>query len=639
MLTELGGMLRENLVTSPTGDRVALFERQPSRDINRYLHRLIVVDIATGEQRTLAEAGDTILLSIAGRRSGAPLDRLPAWSPDGQFVYYLSEHDGRTEIMRARADGGGSELVIAPDGDIKRFALGVDGNGLVFEKMTPHTVLAAQRNRETREGFRVDSHFTPLYSLRPLPAEDAEAQVLWLDLANGQTRRAEDAEIALLEPAQNASQIRARTAAIAYNPPLELYLKAEEREIVCSAPACTGALRDAWAIGAPSERVIFRRLEGHARTSTALYVWSPTDNHVRLLRRAEDRLEGCTLADVALICLQDFSTQPRRLVRIDLRNGALRVLYDPNPHWRSFDLPRIERLDFTDEEGNQSFAQLVYPVGYRRNQIYPLAIVQYRARGFLNAGTGAEAPIFALAAQGMFVLAVDRPEFDRRGAQMTLLELTQQTALDGSEAGMKRRAILDFIDRLQQRDMIDPTRLGITGMSDGAETLFDMLLNAPIFRAAVSASPPTDPIAYELLSAHTRARRLAQLGFSPPWDEAGAFYHWWRENSVSLRGAPISAALMLNLTESEALRAFPMLARLENTTTPTETYLYPGAYHLKWRPSQIWASQERTMAWLCFWLLDRDPADRELASRWRSMRDRTVQSGSDTLGGAVGRVP
>lgn len=626
-LRELGGLLQANLSPSPSGEQIALFEREADRNTNLYRHYLIVVDVLTGSMRRLSDAGDVILLSRAGRRSGAPLDRRPIWSPDERFIYYLAERKGEVQIWRSAVDGSveEEELVVAPSGDVRRFALTSDGRALIFEQISSRDALRLQREREDRDGFWVDEQFTPLYALRPLPDEESGARISWFSLVTGETRPARESERMVLETSSRSDFIRPRASTNVHRPPLELYTQHEDQEVVCAASPCDGALKDAWALGdGETRRILFRRLEGHAGAHTALYAWSPGSGLVRAIRQAPDRLEGCVVAGIALLCLQDYSTQPRRLVRIDPDNGALRVLYDPNPSWSSLHLPRVERLDFTDDEGNQSFAQVVFPVGYQPGRAYPLAIVQYRARGFLNAGTGGEAPIFPLAAQGLFVLAVDRPEFDIRSAQLTLNELTRQTELDGSETRIKRAAILYFIAQLEQRGLIDVERLGITGMSDGAETAFSMLLNAPIFRAAVVASPPPDPIAYELLSARTRAQRRAQLGLSPPWAEDGDFYQWWRDNSVSLRGAPIYAALMMNLAESEALRAFPMLARLERTTTPTETYLYPGAYHLKWRPAQIWASQTRTLNWLRFWLLDRDPADSAQAARWRAMRDRAA---------------
>lgn len=628
-LRELGGMLYEHIALSPTADAVALFERDMDLTTNRYRHRLIVVDMRTGAHRMIAEAGDVILLSSRGRRSGAPLDREPVWSADGRWIYYLAEIEGRVEIWRAAADGSISSPVVVAAGNIRRFILVERGEALVYETETARADIASQRAEEDRRGFRVDEGLTPLYALRPLPDEDGGVEFQWRSIATGETRPAtEDERGILLSPPHNPVRPRDPASRVAA-PAREVYAVVGGDEIVCAAPKCSGGLEDGWTISALiRDSVVFRRLEGHARSKTALYEWLPGQSFIRLIRRAEDRLEGCVVASGSLICLQDFATQPRRLVRINLSSGAAHVLYDPNQNWDNMRLPRVERLDYTDDSGNESFAHLVYPLNYRRGRRYPLVIVQYRSRGFLNGGTGGETPIFPLSSRGYFVLSVDRPEFRTLETQLSYNELARQTELDDSEHSAKRNAILWFVSELARRRLVDEDRIAITGMSDGAETVFDMLLDAPIFRAAVVSNPPGGPIAYELQSRRFRAERLHGVGLSPPWDEDGAFFNWWQENSPPLRlqRASIDAALLMNLPETEALRAFPFLARVETMPTPIEAYIYPGAYHIKWRPSHIWAARERTVAWLDFWLRDIEPNDIADGARWSAMRERAAQA-------------
>ncbi|ANP45908.1 Atxe2 family lasso peptide isopeptidase [Candidatus Viadribacter manganicus] len=636
-LHEIGGLIEANVVAAPNGEELAFFERRIDLGQNQYQHLLVVVDISTGAHRIIAEAGDIILASSRGRRSGAPFDRRPIWSADSQWVYYTALTARGAEIWRVRRDGAENRQIFAPPGDVRRFTLSADGDALIVETQTSRQAIEAQRDRDERDGFRVDEAFAPLYALRPLPDEDSGGEISRLSLIDGHVRPASADERARLNtPADLHVRQRDRQSR-AYAPALGVFSESGEGELICLAAACSGALKESWRLASGnSERIVFRRLEGHAGFWTALYEWRPdrtaseremnaseatsAGDNIRRIRRSADRLEGCILVENGLACLQDFATQPRRLVRIDIETGAERVLYDPNPAWRAVRTPRIERLDYTDSEGNQSFAQLIYPLNYRRGTTYPAVIVQYRARGFLNAGTGADTPIFPLSARGYFVLNVDRPEFDIRGARLSYHELARETELDDSENTIKRQAILWFLSELQRRHLVDQSRIAITGMSDGAETLFDMLLDGPSFRAAVASSPPGDPIAYVLQSRQFRQSRRNDIGFSPPWDQTGAFYAWWRENSPTLRNAPINTALMLNLSETEALRAFPLLAHQEGSSAPIESYLYPGAYHIKWRPAQIWATRERTLAWLDFWLRDVSPSDNDTRSRWQAMR-------------------
>jgi dienelactone hydrolase len=288
-------------------------------------------------------------------------------------------------------------------------------------------------------------------------------------------------------------------------------------------------------------------------------------------------------------------------------------------------MPRIERIDFTDADGVASFAHLIYPLHWRRGQRAPLVIVQYRWRGLLRAGTGDETPILPLSAQGYAVLSVDRPEFDARAATTPLDQLQRDLELEGLENAAKRRAIRFFIDEAIARGVADGARVGLTGMSDGAETVFDLITHDH-YAAAIVSSPPLDPSAWSLNSARFRQSRARRLGMSAPWSDASpAWRDWWRTHNITDQTDRIETPILLNLAESEAIRAFPFIARMEETRTPLEAYIYPGAFHLKSRPSHLLAAQRRTMAWLDFWLRDIDASedgDPTRAVRWAEMRAR-----------------
>lgn len=396
-------------------------------------------------------------------------------------------------------------------------------------------------------------------------------------------------------------------------------------ETQCADLACAGAITHTWDLAEfdGGRAVIFRRQEGHARRLTSFYVWRPSANSVRRVMRTDTRVDGCSPSPAYLICLQDAPFQPRRVVSIDWRTGAIRPLYEPNPQFASFAHPRIERFEYTDSEGNESFANLIYPLGWRRGRSYPLVISQYRSRGFLLGGTGDETPILPLSATGYFVLDFDRPEFRERGHRMTMAAIQREVELAGLERGAKREALNYFIARAAERGA-EREHMGITGLSDGAETVFWMLLDEPAFAAAVASSPPIDPISWSLQSPATRQYFLDRNGLTGPWDDAPEPWRsWWRLNSPVFHSDQIQAPILFSLPEAEALRAFPLIVRLRERRAPYDAYIYPGAYHLKWRPAQVQAAQQRTLDWLDFWIrgIERaDPDEPERLERWRALR-------------------
>lgn len=250
-------------------------------------------------------------------------------------------------------------------------------------------------------------------------------------------------------------------------------------------------------------------------------------------------------------------------------------------------------------------------------------ISQYRSRGFLLGATGDETPILPLSANGYFVLDFDRPEFRERGRRMTVAAIQREVELAGVERGAKREALSYFIARAQGRGA-DPDRMAITGLSDGAETLYWMLLDEPVFAAAVVSSPPIDPISWLLQSPATRSFFYARGGLTGPWDDSPEPWRtWWRNSSPVFHSERIQAPILFNLAEAEALRAFPLMTRLRERSAPYDAYLYPGAYHLKWRPAHLGAAQQRTLDWLDFWLRETerdDPAEPGRLERWRDLR-------------------
>jgi dipeptidyl aminopeptidase/acylaminoacyl peptidase len=206
---------------------------------------------------------------------------------------------------------------------------------------------------------------------------------------------------------------------------------------------------------------------------------------------------------------------------------------------------------------------------------------------------------------------------------MTMAAIQREVELAGIERGAKREALNYFIARSAVRGA-DRQRMGITGLSDGAETLFWMLLDEPTFAAAVASSPPIDPISWSLQSPATRAYFLERNGLTGPWDDTPEPWRsWWRLNSPVFHSGQIQAPILFNMPEAEALRAFPLIVRLRERGAPYDAYLYPGAYHLKWRPAQVQAAQQRTLDWMDFWMrgIERvDPNEPARLERWRGLR-------------------
>ncbi len=323
-------------------------------------------------------------------------------------------------------------------------------------------------------------------------------------------------------------------------------------------------------------------------------------------------------------------------MRIDAITRAMTLLYDPNPTWDVKALPAIERLNVSDKYGEDSFAHLVHPLNYRKGQTYPLVIVQYRSRGFLRGGTGGEYPIFAYARAGYFVLSVDRPEPRALLARARWPEVQRDTELSHREQISKQSALVALIEQLTARGLIDKNRIAITGLSDGAETVFYGIVNSDLFAVAVASSPPSDPMSYALNTSDFRGLQRAQFGMEGPLGSSQTWASWWRRSAIAPRANDIHAPLLMQLSDAEMLSALPLRVALEQASKPAELIIYPGAYHLKWRPRQLHAAQRRAFDWIDFWLRGRenaDPIDPDQYARWRALR--ALSAGSPRTGDII----
>jgi dipeptidyl aminopeptidase/acylaminoacyl peptidase len=606
---------------SSDGSHIALVTRTIDLARDNYVHEVHVVEtVAPFRARVVARAGDIILHAVRGRRSGMAVERVALWSPDDAWIAYLVGRDGYAELWRVRSAGDGARRVSAVGEHVVGFSWAPDG-ALLYRSAISREAREAQWAEASLYGFHADDRFEPIYAVAPR-IDDSSTVSAWR--ADVRTGRRTQLDLNIEAAAPSTARIAPVDARFAGAQSPELALEGERDGAVrrCSHALCQGDLVAAWS--EDNGAVPFQRRSGHHGALSELAVWTLASGTVRSIRATEARLSGCVYDRARFFCLEDAPTQPQRLIAIDAQSGAAQIVWDPNPSWARRTFPRVERLDAINPSGEASFAHLAYPLGYVSGRRYPLVIVQYRSRGFLRGGTGGEYPILPLSARGYFVLSVDRPEDVARARTMTSNELLVAAELDGSEHAMKAAAIERFISELELRGLIDPDRIAITGMSDGAETLFHLLLTSDRrFAAAITSSPPPDPSAWPLLSREVRARR-GQHGAMAPWSEETVWAEYWRRLSPVYHTERMRTPILFNLSETETLPAMPLIARLQEMATPYDLYVYPGAYHNKWRPTQLRAAQMRAIAWLDLWLQDADTPDareNDRAGRWRAMRE------------------
>jgi dipeptidyl aminopeptidase/acylaminoacyl peptidase len=659
-LTEIGGYFGQ-LSISPDHRSVAFELKRSEIDAHSFQMAWYVMPVQGGRPLRVGDYGDFQFNPVPwGRINGIQAPQKAQWSPDGRWIAYLRKSAGQVQVWRARVDGSGAEQVTHSAADVMSFRWYANGSGVYFTVGRDRELMARADREEGDRGYLLDDRFIPEYSTKPLwltcggddwdvpiPASQACTPTLWSvaiggeeHLASAQERadfvatvevrrpRGVDASRAIEAVAWDKLGMRAAwlenetpTTQRGYAAPLTLNVDGQR----CEAPECRGQLTQIWWL---DREVLFERMEGSAYSQPTLYEWHPGRRKVRPIYRLDGKLQSCELAQSALICLQETPTSPRSMVSIRVTPHDVSTLFDPNPDFKHFALGRVERIEWQDGFGNDAFGHLVYPPEYAAGKAYPLVIVQYRSRGFLNGGVGDEYPIFPLAAAGFVVLSFDSPEDWKLAAEYPLDNLKDLGAVeaqewkDGYKFRRKLSALNIILDRLTKRGLVDPARVGITGLSDGASTVDYALFNSSRFAAAAS-SGDWSPESYTLqVSDPMRSftRSFLQAKF------AAEALEKWKMLALSSHADAVRAPLLIQVSDTELIETTPIVVALKDAGKPVEAYVFPDELHVKWQPQHKLAVAERAIDWFRFWLMnEEDPSQDKAAqyARWKQLRSKT----------------
>lgn len=647
-LQDIGGA-STGLFFAPDNSAVAFQSREMDVQANEYKLGWWILPLAyAGNPIRVADGGQAITNFLEnGWNTGSLADPIARWSPDGKWLSYVRSDRGELQIWRSSRDGSSSEQLTYHDGDVETFVWAPDGGRLFFRAYSSRQEQRATEQRASENGFLWDEHVSIGYSRMPVLPRVSGSEVWTLDVNSGKTWIATGEESQLFGEITRRPALTRRAKARIVLPfnrgravslealdpdrqgwraPLTLVVSSAPHgdiAVACPDPACTGQIASVrWGVGA--EHLYFIRREGHSEMQTALYEWRPGARKVRTVFRTDDWLgDDCEFLADRAVCLYEGTTQPRQIVAISLHDGTLVPLFDPNLQLHEVKWTQIERLNWQDSYGNDTFAHLVYPSNYREQQTYPLIVVQYRSRGFLRGGVGDEYPIHPYAANGFFVLSWDRPEFREAHARLRDEEATKFDYSEKREYISKLSALEHILQTLSTRGLIDSKRVGITGLSDGAETVDLSLIHSTRFAAAATSQLTDDPIGYYLLSSSDR-RLLKAIGLVAP-DLGRESVDFWGYISPALNIDKMRTPLLALLSSSEAATAAQAIAAMQDADSPFEAYIYPDSFHIKNRPRHLLRSMERSMDWFNFWLRDVEDLAQEKRDqyrRWRRIRER-----------------
>ena len=570
----------------------------------------------------------------------------PQWSADSKFIFYRSKHDRESwQVWKWDRRGGPAVQVTHIEHNVQSFQVSPDGLRLILTVEKP-----LDKRRLAEQGILYDGSFG---AGGPIPLVDYIAMSrgveteTWLhDFGDGHDRK--------------ASQEESEAGDSWLYPPPKLFTKDEiEAHQIANVKISPDGKRLAYEryLSAISEspqgviRLFSRPVQGGDPVdltpddSTPQQFWWSADSkeiyYTELHPDMADELRPSKLMAVPatggkartildslgfqynysidrsktlLACTYEDTTTPVELRLVDLRAGEVRTLADVNPEFHDLQLSPTQRIEVSNKYGDHFFGHLVFPLHYESGKRYPLIITLYRdGNSFLRGGMpGDEYPIRVFAANGFAVLNFDvGEERNSKPGDFESIMLQWDSPMEG---------IATAVAKLVNMGIIDPSRVGITGLSFGAEMVKYGISHTDLFRAAIASSPSWEPIEYDLAGNFGRDYLSQSLDLGSPDGEARVR---WQRISAALNADRIHAPLLVNEADSEYFEDLQLMTELRELKKPVEMFIYANEFHIKNHPAHRYEIYQRNVDWLNFWMRDKedpDPAKAEQYTRWHELR-------------------
>lgn len=626
------------LSVSPDGTKVAFPLRRAKVAENDYCLGVVVMDARAGAIPKLVNVGGKhlrirqSLLGITNYPSGYAEVITPKWSPDGKYIAFLRQDEGPVQVWWADVEAGTSRAATAVDFDVETFEWSADGRAIQFAGRPALGKAMAEIEQEGRSGYLFDERYIPFASNRPFPLDTIPKETFSLDLASGritpvQSDRTADPVGApgksrmLLtpDPGGREAWLVPTDAANVASPARLVASMSGGGAVDCLHEACLRAKAVWWTA---QGEIVFQRTEGWGRSLTAVYVWSPIGGGVRRLLQTPDVLVGCQVAGKQFICGREGNLRPRAIVSIDLTTGQETLIFNPNPEFRYIRLGKAERLHWKNVAGIETFGDLVLPPSHQPGQRHPLVIVQYLSRGFLRGGTGDDFPILMFAQNGFAVLRFEVPFSSAyyKGAK-DWPQLIANERVNWQHRREIQSSLEEGIELMVSKGVVDRDRVGLTGFSDGGQTVRFALINSDIVKVASVSSCCEDQSSIMSLSGLSGAAEMQSYGYPALTEDRPDF---WEATSTRRNAAKLTTPVLMQLRDREYLGGLESFMALKEQKQPVEMYVFPNEFHEIWQPAHRFAIYSRNIDWFRFWLKDEadsDPAKVAQYKRWRAMKD------------------
>jgi dipeptidyl aminopeptidase/acylaminoacyl peptidase len=357
-----------------------------------------------------------------------------------------------------------------------------------------------------------------------------------------------------------------------------------------------GLLGHVWHVDWIGEQIVFLSYEGtDVRVGT---IGSDGQNRQTLVEGGPI-FAGLSVAEDGSVAMTgNTPAHPNEIYHFE--GGEYRRLTDSNPWLADVDLARQEVVRYEARDGLDIEGILVYPLDYEAGNRYPLILnvhggpEAHYSNGWLTAYSR---PAQAAAGQGYFTFFQNYRGSTGRGVEFTLKSF-------GRPAMEEFDDVVDGIDYLDERGMIDPDRVGITGGSYGG---YATAWGATVYSERFAAAVMNVGLSYQIAAFGTSdipwEFNLVHLG-KWPWEDWELFQQASPLYHVEKARTPIlimhgDADPRVDPTQS---RMFYRFLKLQDDAPPVRLVLYPGEGHGNRRAASRYDYSHRLMRWMNHYL-------------------------------------
>jgi hypothetical protein len=298
------------------------------------------------------------------------------------------------------------------------------------------------------------------------------------------------------------------------------------------------------------------------------------------------------------------------------RKGKLsRVIWDPNPQLKAFDLGQASLYTWKDEEGRDWRGLLFKPSYSKPGQRYPLVIQTHGFSESLFVPSGRYPTAYAareLAAASMVVLQVEEGACIYSG-----IPSEAPCGVSGYAAAAKQ---------LVSEGLVDPERIGIIGFSRTCLHVMEALTTGALHlkAASITDGAMANYLQYMLEVdswGNVNARNYDSVIGAKPFGEG--LQQWLKRSPLFRLDKVTTPLLVVGEGPFGLLFMWEPYAGLRYLQKPVDLIMLNTSEHVLTNPAVRLASQGGTVDWFRFWLKDEedsDPAKVEQYERWRELR-------------------